>query len=162
MAAHETNGGALYWALALLSANPLWTERLLDETAPTLVGWCLDCGHVAYGGGDTLELLQRYGDRVAYVHIKDVDGAVLARARAEQWSFHQALKHYIFAPLGQGIVGIPNVVAALYDHRYTGWLVIEQDTTPDDPTEMARANRVYLEQVLAHVTALPGAEGVRP
>jgi inosose dehydratase len=136
--------------------------RLLDHTDPALVGWCLDCGHVAYGGGDTLELLQRYGNRVNYVHIKDVDRAVLERARAEQWHFHTALKHYIFAPLGQGSVGIPEVITALRDHGYDGWLVIEQDTTPDDPTQTARANREYLEQVLARAGATPGAKGAQP
>jgi inosose dehydratase len=134
--------------------------RLLDHTDPALVGWCLDCGHVAYGGGDSLELLRRYGDRVGYVHLKDVDGAVLERARAEQWHFHTALKHYIFAPLGQGSVGIPEVVGALRDHGYNGWLVIEQDTTPDDPTQTARANREYLEQVLLRVTAPSDAKGI--
>jgi len=29
------------------------TSRLLDATDPSLVGWCLDCGHHAYGGGHT-------------------------------------------------------------------------------------------------------------
>jgi len=32
------------------------TARLLDETGPALV--CLDCSHLAYGGGDTLGTLQ--------------------------------------------------------------------------------------------------------
>jgi inosose dehydratase len=29
------------------------TSRLLDVTDASLVGWRLDCGHLAYGGGDT-------------------------------------------------------------------------------------------------------------
>jgi len=40
------------------------TCRLLDATDAALVGWCLDCGHLTYGGGDTLRMLQKYGDRV--------------------------------------------------------------------------------------------------
>jgi hypothetical protein len=41
---------------------------------------------------------------------------------------------------------------------YDGWLVIEQDTTPVDPTETARKNREYLESLLAQ---LPPSVAVR-
>jgi inosose dehydratase len=121
------------------------TSRLLDETNPSLVGWCLDCGHLAYGGGDTLKMLKKYGQRVGHVHIKDVDGEILQRALQERWSFHRALKAFIFAKLGHGIVNIPSVIEALNGHGYRGWLVVEQDTTPGDPTRVARENRSYLE-----------------
>jgi inosose dehydratase len=124
------------------------TSRLLDETDSELVGWCLDSGHLAYGGGDTLRMLNHFGDRVTYVHIKDVDGKALERSRAEQWGFDKALKNYIFAPLGLGIARVPEVIDALHAHRYDGWIIIEQDTTPGDPTEIAKQNRIYLEQLL--------------
>jgi inosose dehydratase len=124
------------------------TSRLLDVTDPSLVGWCLDCGHLTYGGGDTLRMLQRYGHRVGYIHIKDVDGKILQRSLQDGWSFHSALKSFIFTKLGQGIVNIPAVIQALKDHGYNGWLVVEQDTTPDTPTTVARENRLYLEALL--------------
>jgi inosose dehydratase len=121
------------------------TARLLQETDPNWVGWCLDCGHLVYGGGDTVEMLKEYGERVRYVHIKDVDGNVLHRSKEENWSFQQALKRFIFTPLGEGIAQVPDVIRALVDHQYDGWLVVEQDTTPSDPTQVARQNRIYLE-----------------
>jgi inosose dehydratase len=124
------------------------TARLLEVTDPSHIGWCLDCGHLAYGGGDTFEMLEKYGNRVGYVHIKDVDGEVLRRSREENWSFEQALKGFIFAPLGEGIARVPDVIQALEDHHYEGWLVVEQDTTPGDPTEIAKQNRIYLERLL--------------
>jgi inosose dehydratase len=124
------------------------TTRLLDETDPALVSWCLDCGHLAYGGGDTLRALKKYGNRVGYVHIKDVDGHVLQKSRDNGWSFAQALKSYIFAPLGEGIARVPDVIDSLRQAGYAGWLVIEQDTTPDDPTEIATKNRLYLEPLV--------------
>lgn len=126
------------------------TARLLDVTDPALVGWCLDCGHLAYGGGDTRRMLARYGDRVGYVHLKDVDGEVLRAARAQGWSFQEALRRFIFAKLGQGTVDIPAVVQTLRDqHHYDGWVVIEQDTTPEkNPTAVAWENRLYLEELL--------------
>lgn len=129
--------------------TPAETARLLDETDPDLVGWCLDVGHLAYGGGAAIDMLPTYASRVRHVHIKDVDGAVLAQAKAGKWSFAKALTEFIFPPLGQGIARIPDVVAALQAAGYDGWYVIEQDTTPGDPTEVARANREYLERLLA-------------
>jgi inosose dehydratase len=124
------------------------TATLLEETDPALVSWCLDCGHLAYGGGDNLRALAKYGNRVGYVHIKDVDGQVLQKSRENGWSFAQALKSYIFAPLGEGIARVPEVIDALRQAGYTGWLVIEQDTTPDDPTIVAAKNRRYLEPLI--------------
>jgi inosose dehydratase len=124
------------------------TCRLLDETDPSLVGWCLDCGHLTYGGGDTLKMLKKYGNRVGHVHLKDVDGEILVRALEEHWSFHKALKAFIFTTLGQGIVNIPSVIKALTAFGYGGWIVVEQDTTPGDPTKVARENRDYLEGLL--------------
>ena len=52
--------------------TPGETARLLDETDPAKVGWCLDIGHLAYGGGNSLEMLGTYGDRVRHIHLKDV------------------------------------------------------------------------------------------
>jgi inosose dehydratase len=127
------------------------TARLLESTDPPLVGWCFDCGHLAYGGGDNLEMLTRYGNRVSYVHIKDLDGSILNQAKANGWSFAQALKSYIFAPLGQGTARIPDVIEKLRLADYDGWLIIEQDTTPGNPTETARQNREYLESLLAQL-----------
>jgi inosose dehydratase len=94
-------------------------------------------------------MLEKYGNRVGYVHIKDVDGAVQERSRREGWSFAQALKNFIFAPLGEGIAGVSEVLQALKTARYDGWLVVEQDTTPSDPTETAKRNRQHLESLLA-------------
>jgi inosose dehydratase len=128
------------------------TARLLDETDPAKVGWCLDIGHLAYGGGDTLSMLPAYGDRVAHIHLKDVDGEVLARAKAEGWSFGKALKAWIFPALGEGIAHVPEVVGTLLARGYDGWFVLEQDTTPDDPMDVARANREYLEALLGSLS----------
>ncbi len=124
------------------------TARLLEQTDPERVSWCLDCGHLAYGGGDTLEMLQQFGERVAYCHLKDVDGRILSRAQAEGWSFSDALRRFIFTPLGKGMAQIPLVVEALRSARDDTWAVIEQDTTAFDPTEIARANREYLVELL--------------
>ena len=127
------------------------TAHLLDATDPSLVGWCLDTGHLAYGGGDVLDMVRRYGSRVGYVHLKDVDGAVLRQARSEGWSFREALRRYIFTFLGEGISHVPAIVRDLRCAGYDGWVIVEQDTTSIDPTETAERNRRYLERLLGEV-----------
>jgi inosose dehydratase len=50
------------------------------------------------------------------------------------------------------MVNIPAVIRALKVHRYDGWLVVEQDTTSENPTEIARENRIYLVKLLQSET----------
>jgi inosose dehydratase len=44
-------------------------ERFLESTNPEFVNLCLDTGHVAYYGGDSLGLIQKYPDRIGYLHL---------------------------------------------------------------------------------------------
>ena len=125
------------------------TKRFLDESDATKVGWCLDVGHLKYGGGDALDFLPDYGDRVAHVHLKDVDPDVLARAQAESWSFGDALRGIIFPELGEGLVPIPEIVADLQKRGYDGWYVLEQDTTHKHPRDAAAINLRYIQGLTA-------------
>lgn len=61
--------------------TPAEILTLLELTDPALVGLCLDTGHVVYGGGDPVELARQVGERVVYVHLKDVRQGVLAALR---------------------------------------------------------------------------------
>jgi inosose dehydratase len=58
-------------------------ERFLTDTDPQFVNLCLDTGHVAYCNGDNVELVERFPDRVTYVHLKQVDPVVRARVLAD-------------------------------------------------------------------------------
>jgi hypothetical protein len=51
------------------------------------------------------------------------------------------------------------VVEKLRLADYDGWLVIEQDTTPGDPTETARKNREYLEALLTQLPPPASVQG---
>jgi inosose dehydratase len=134
------------------------TVRLLEETNPDYVGWCFDCGHIAYGGGDVFRLLAKYGSRVRHAHLKDVNPEVLDEARARRWNLADALKGFIFSPLGKGNLDLRRVLELLRDQGYNDWLVVEQDTTPLDPTAVARQNRISLEGLLDELGIEPGRE----
>ncbi|HEX3445355.1 MAG TPA: sugar phosphate isomerase/epimerase [Chthoniobacterales bacterium] len=134
------------------------TARLLEETNPDYVGWCFDCGHIAYGGADVFRLLTKYGSRVRHAHLKDINAEVLNEARASRWNLADALKAFIFAPLGKGNLDLRRVLELLRDQGYNDWLVVEQDTTPLDPTAVARLNRISLEALLDELGIEHGRE----
>jgi inosose dehydratase len=92
------------------------------------VGWCLDTGHMLIGSTDAVEFVEQHGDRVAHVHLKDVDASIAARVRGGELSLIEATQHGLFRPLGQGDARIDEVLHALDDASYEGWLVLEQDT----------------------------------
>lgn len=129
--------------------TPEEIARLLELTDPALVGLCFDTGHYTYGGGEALDGLRRFGDRVAYVHIKDCSAEVAARSRSEGWDYNRAVRHGIFCELGRGTVDFPGVLAGLRRRGYDGWLIVEQDVVfgLGTPKESAARNREYLRGI---------------
>lgn len=125
-------------------------ERLMAHLDFSLVDLCFDTGHYAYGGGDAAAFIATHHDNIGYLHIKDVDPGALADARERKISFIDALRHYVFCPIGNGIAEIPSIVNALVQEAYDGWIVVEQDTCRSDATETARANREALLAELSH------------
>lgn len=126
--------------------TPAEVETLLGLTDPDLVGLCLDTGHYTYGGGDALDGLRRFGDRVWHVHFKDCDGEVAARARAEGWDYFQAVRSRVFCELGTGVVDFPSILQELRRRGYQGWIVVEDEVAPGmgTPLESARRDREFL------------------
>ncbi|MDQ4045514.1 MAG: sugar phosphate isomerase/epimerase [Chloroflexota bacterium] len=126
--------------------TPAEVDALLQHLDTGLVDLCFDTGHYAYGGGDALTFLQENVGRIGYLHLKDVDAAVLVAARDKGWSFLEALEHVIFSPLGEGSADIPAILDTLVDNAFDGWVVVEQDTCHGNPTEVARWNREFIER----------------
>lgn len=125
-------------------------DRLLGDTDATRLGLCVDTGHAAYAGVDPVELIQRYGARVAYLHLKDVAGEVLERVHAEALHFDEALAAGIFSPLGCGVVDFRGLRRALEGIGYSGYATVEQDidpVMPAAPAETAAASLRYLRSV---------------
>jgi inosose dehydratase len=127
--------------------------RVLEDSGAR---FCLDTGHLALGETDPAELARDAGSRVAHVHLKDIDAALGARLRSGELDFVPAVKAGVFRPLGDGDAPIAATVSALESSGYTGWYVLEQDTSvasedpaPDEgPAEDVRRS---LEYVLAQL-----------
>jgi len=121
-------------------------ETLFSRTDPRALGLCVDAGHLVYGGADPVEVVETYGPRVWYVHIKDVNPTVLHLSMQNGLGFLGALRSYIFCGLGRGCVDLRRFMNALRKVSFSGWMVIEEDTSPRSPLEAARANRRYLKE----------------
>ncbi|MDW3212189.1 MAG: TIM barrel protein [Reichenbachiella sp.] len=129
--------------------TPEEVEMLIEHTDENLVGLCLDTGHYHFGGGDPIDALKKYKDRIWHVHFKDFDPVVAEQARINKWDYFTSVKHGIFCELGKGAVDFKGVLAELEKQNYTGWAVVEQDVLPGmgDPKFCARANRDYLKGI---------------
>jgi inosose dehydratase len=125
--------------------------RLLALTDPESVGLVFDTGHYAYGAGyfDVIQGLERFKDRIWYVHLKDCHPQVADQARKERWDYFEALRHGLFCELGQGGVDFPALLHWLKRNGYEGYVLVEQDVLPGmgTPKESARRNREYLRAI---------------
>jgi inosose dehydratase len=123
---------ALHPHVGTLIETAAQVARALAETQ---VGWCLDTGHLLIGGADPAAFASEHGERITHVHLKDVDAAVAAELRAGHLTLLQATQQGLFVPLGRGAAATAMVLEALAEHRYDGWLVLEQDTaiTANEP-----------------------------
>jgi inosose dehydratase len=122
-------------------------EHFLSVTDPDLVWLCLDTGHVAYGGGDNLDLIRRFGDRVGYVHIKQMDPDILAEVREQSLPFGEAVKRGVCV---EPPAGVPDPAAIIPELAQLGvplFVVVEQDLYPcaaDVPLPIATRTRKFL------------------
>ena len=132
------------------------TERFLDETDPRYVSLCLDTGHLAYRQADVPALIRKYPERVGYVHIKQMDPGIAARAKAEDLAFGQAVAMGASVEPPAGEPKIPAVLDALSELDAELFVVVEQDMYPvafDVPLPIAVRTRTYLNSVGLHSRA---------
>ena len=129
--------------------TPHELEALMSRTPADLLGLCLDTGHLSYGGGNAVDAIARYRDRIWHVHFKDCEPELAQRARAKGWDYHTAVRHGIFCELGKGMVPFRQVLEALRVEYYDGWIVVEQDVLPGlgTPAASARRNREFLARL---------------
>jgi inosose dehydratase len=121
--------------------------RLLDATDPGLVRLCLDTGHYAYCGGDSVRLIETYGERIGYLHLKQVDPAVLAQVVSEGVPFGPAVARGVMCEPPSGVPDLGPVLAAARALDADLFAIVEQDMypcPPDRPMPIAVRTRRYL------------------
>jgi inosose dehydratase len=129
---------------------PWEIERMLELTD---LGLLLDTGHLALGGGDPVQGLRDWSERINHLHVKDYKRSILESVIADRAGMEEAWRRRVFCELGTGDVDLPAFFAELAHVDYTGWLVVEQDLIPapdEDASEAIAAqgrNRRWLTEV---------------
>ncbi len=121
--------------------------QFLDATDPDLVGLCLDTGHYAYCGGDSVRLIETYGERIGYLHLKQVDPEVLADVRAKGTPFGPAVRQGVMCEPPRGVPALEPVLAAAQKLGVDMFAIVEQDMypcPPDQPLPIATRTRRFL------------------
>ncbi len=111
------------------------------HTKPEYVSFCLDTAHTTLAGINPAALIRQYGDRIAFMHLKDVDTYALSKAEGRD-------KMASFRALGHGTVDFPAVKAALEEAGFDGVLCVELDRPEVCNFHSAEVSRIYLRDVL--------------
>ena len=104
--------------------------RIAADVADDVAGFCLDTGHTFYAGMDPVATLERYADRLDYIHFKDIDAAVFATVMGERIRFFDACAKGVMCPIGRGIIEYPAIRQLLTRIGYAGFITVEQERDP--------------------------------
>ncbi|MFC8077975.1 sugar phosphate isomerase/epimerase family protein [Streptomyces sp. NPDC057307] len=122
-------------------------SRFLDATDPALVSLCLDTGHYAYCGGDSVKLIETYGERIGYLHLKQVDPEILADVVAGGVPFGPAVGRGVMCEPPAGVPALGPVLTAAQELDVDLFAIVEQDMypcPPDKPYPIAERTRRFL------------------
>ncbi|NOH63125.1 myo-inosose-2 dehydratase [Vibrio sp. RE88] len=115
---------------------------LMELTGPE-VFLTLDTGHVTYGGGNPVTMIERWGHRIGHMHFKDLRLDVMKTARDADKSFLNAVLDGVFTVPGTGDVNYDDVFAALKARNYEGWLLVEAEQDPAKAHPLTFAKTAY-------------------
>lgn len=115
------------------------------------VGLLLDTGHAAAVGFDYAAAIERFGDRIVHIHLKDVRPRVMADVRARDLSFNDGVRAGMFTVPGDGSVDFSALAQFVRGGAYRGWMVVEAEQDPAKEPPLPAVARAF-----AHVHSLFG------
>jgi inosose dehydratase len=128
--------------MGAMGQTPDGVEQVVAAMDPRYAKLELDIAHYFQGGGDPAKAIEKYADRLLFLHLKDVEKIPEATG---------AQQPYRFVELGHGQLDIPAVLAALRKINFRGWGIVELDGETDKsrtPKESAVMNKKYVEETL--------------
>ncbi len=126
-----------------LIENPRQIDLLMRETDPKYFNLAPDTAQLWMGGGEPVEMIEKYKNRLVYIHYKDIR------------AYNRGLKGYMenVIELGRGVIDFPALHRILKRVKYQGWITIDLDNARISPLESARVQREYIDKVLAPIYA---------
>jgi inosose dehydratase len=122
-------------------------ERLLESTNPEWINLCFDTGHIAYYSGDCLELIDKYPDRIGYLHLKQVNPQIVAQVLDKDLSFPEAVRMGAMIEPPLGVPEMPPLLESVAALGRDIEGIIEHDLypcSPDLPLPIAKRTKAYL------------------
>jgi sugar phosphate isomerase/epimerase len=112
-------------------------DVMLKEAQKSLVSLELDIFWVSVAGHKPVDLMKKYADRIALVHLKD-------KAANFPVQYNENVPPATFKEVGHGSIDIPGVLAEARKIGVTNYFV-EQDQTPGDPLASLQQSFDYLK-----------------
>ncbi|WP_144764566.1 sugar phosphate isomerase/epimerase [Curtobacterium sp. 9128] len=103
------------------------TVRFLEVTDPAYTNLCLDTGHFAYYGGDSLRLIADHPERIGYLHLKQVDTDLLFDVLKNDVPFGTAVAQGIMTEPPHGTPELAPVIEAVAAINPDVFGIVEQD-----------------------------------
>lgn len=116
--------------------TPEEIDALLDATE---IGLTFDSGHLLIGGGNPLADFHRWAHRINHLHLKDAKTELLRDALRSPEPMASLWEKRVFVPLGEGDLEVSDLVEAIFNSGFSGWLVVEQDVVPMGADDVQRA-----------------------
>jgi sugar phosphate isomerase/epimerase len=116
-------------------------EVLMKETHKGVVSLEMDVFWVSVAGHDPVQMLKKYSNRVALLHLKD-------KASGLATQYNENVSKETFKEVGNGSIDFAAILATAKKTGVKNYFV-EQDQTPGDPIESLRASYKFLSSHLA-------------
>lgn len=116
-------------------------DYLMAETKAEEVSLLLDTGHLTCAGEDPLLTLQKHGQRIRHVHLKDVRKEVLLQVKERGLSFLAAVKAGVFTVPGDGCIDFLPLFRLFRALDYQGWWVVEAEQDPEKANPLTYAHK---------------------
>lgn len=124
-------------------------DKVMDRLDTSLAGLCIDTAHLAISGSDPVAAIRDYASALRYVHFKDV---------IDPNGVDGVDRYLAFRALGSGVVNLKGCAEQLLRDDYDGIVIVELDTTTDDPDSAIEQAVNYIRDELA-LQLSPGDDG---
>ncbi|MFD1849741.1 sugar phosphate isomerase/epimerase family protein [Oceanobacillus bengalensis] len=118
-------------------------DILYENTDPDYMKMELDCYWAEYAGYDTLEIIDRYGDRCVSIHMKDM------KKNGDET---------VSTELGLGSLDLDSFVKKGQEHQVE-WFIVEQEHFTQKPIDSARLNAEKIKNIMNRVEKIRNVKG---
>ena len=132
--------------------RPEEVRALLDQTDPAIVSWIPDTAQLNLGGGDPVQLIADYYDRLAAIHWKDSKASYRGYTGPTPTKEMHAAE-ILYKDLGAGGVDHAAIWQMLQARGYNGWITLDLDPPRSNEGEGSVDDKIgincrYLTQTL--------------